>query len=615
MAIAAMTAILEGGASGWTVTGLALLAAGGVLGQQLLSWSKDRRARLERIERALVRWPLTATEADPSELRIERSATAERYTWSGDAAPYVPRDEDRELREALREHRFVLVVGPPNAGKSRTALEAIRDPEGGFAARGLIVPRRPSDGDRPHPLRDLAALDPPLPVGKMPAVLWLDDIDEYLLAGELDVALLNDWQQGSPPRAVVLATIRDGQLDALLAPSSEKRREAGAIGKAIDAVLERAIQVRLDSELSGDEIDRGIERYPDLDFSRDGIGARLVDAQRLLDRLRRARSVHPTEFAVVRATADCQRAGMLRPVKKSDLEALLLGYPDSIRSNMDQAIAWGEEKEESGTALLQHDGDAGYTVPDFIVDECEGRLPDSGSYQPIPAATWEHVIRGADAEELLAVGLSAYFSPDPSSRRAARDAWSKALSAGHPNASPSAAVNLGNLLAEQGDAQGARGAYQRAIDSGHADEAPKAAFNLGKLLAEQGDAQGARGAYQRAIDSGHADAAPWAAASLGELLRGQGDPQGARRAYQRAIDSGHADAAPWAAFNLGNLLAEQGDPQGARAPTSARSTPATPTGALGGVQSRVAARGARRCAGCAARLPARDRLRPRRRGP
>ena len=39
---------------------------------------------------------------------------------------------------------------------------------------------------------------------------------------------------------------------------------------------------------------------------------------------------------------------------------------------------------------------------------------------------------------------------------------------------------------------GAKAAYQQAIDSGHADAAPRAAVNLGDLLAEQGDADGAR---------------------------------------------------------------------------------------------------------------------------
>jgi hypothetical protein len=48
-----------------------------------------------------------------------------------------------------------------------------------------------------------------------------------------------------------------------------------------------------------------------------------------------------------------------------------------------------------------------------------------------------------------------------------------------------AAVMLGVLLEEQGDADGAKAAYQQAIDSGHADMAPMAAVNLGNRREER----------------------------------------------------------------------------------------------------------------------------------
>ena len=90
---------------------------------------------------------------------------------------------------------------------------------------------------------------------------------------------------------------------------------------------------------------------------------------------------------------------------------------------------------------------------------------------------------------------------------------------------------------------------------------------------------GAKAAYQQAIDSGHADVAPEAAVGLGVLLARQGDVAGAKAAYQQAIDSGHTDEAPTAAF------------------------PRDPAGRAGG------------CGGREGRLPAGDRLRPRRHGP
>jgi Flp pilus assembly protein TadD len=66
--------------------------------------------------------------------------------------------------------------------------------------------------------------------------------------------------------------------------------------------------------------------------------------------------------------------------------------------------------------------------------------------------------------------------------------------------------------------EGARAAYQQAIDAGHSDIAPRAMVDLGVLLAEQGDVEGARAAYQQAIDTGHPDIAPRAMRNLAVLL-------------------------------------------------------------------------------------------------
>ncbi len=80
-----------------------------------------------------------------------------------------------------------------------------------------------------------------------------------------------------------------------------------------------------------------------------------------------------------------------------------------------------------------------------------------------------------------------------------------------------AAVNLGALLSQQGDASGAKAAYQLAINSGQADAAPNDALDLGILLADKGDISGARAAYQRAISSGSAVVRLEAARLLAEL--------------------------------------------------------------------------------------------------
>jgi tetratricopeptide (TPR) repeat protein len=133
-----------------------------------------------------------------------------------------------------------------------------------------------------------------------------------------------------------------------------------------------------------------------------------------------------------------------------------------------------------------------------------------------------------------------------------------------PEAVATAALELGELLAGQGDAEGARQAYLRAADSGEVRVAPTAMLMLGNLHRDLRDIDAAKAAFHRAMDSGDDDIAPKAASNLGIMLYEEGDIEGARVAFQYAADAGHAQASPLAAFNLGVLLAENGDTDGAR---------------------------------------------------
>jgi len=209
-------------------------------------------------------------------------------------------------------------------------------------------------------------------------------------------------------------------------------------------------------------------------------------------------------------------------------------------------LQWATREVNPTVAILQADEPDCFAVYDYALDFL------SREALPIPEKTWHVLIDAGSPADLIAVGYTAEVTFHQ--HETAQRAWRKAADSGDADAAPTAAVNLGVLLKEQGDTEGARAAWQLAIDSGHTDAAPKAAVNLGILLKEQGDTEGARATYQLAIDSGHTDQAPTAAVNLGVLLQQQGDTEGARAAYQLAIDSGHTDAAPTAAVNLGILL-------------------------------------------------------------
>ena len=229
----------------------------------------------------------------------------------------------------------------------------------------------------------------------------------------------------------------------------------------------------------------------------------------------------------------------------------------SNEEGWEAALTWATRDVNPTVSLLQEESPGEFTVYDYALDV----LSNQG--EPIPVETWPTLVRHASAADLISLGYTAYAAYRQPN--IAGKAWEQAANSDDPDVAPTAAVNLGLLLDEQGNIDGACVAFQKAIDSGHLQQAPKGAFNLGILLHEQGDVAGARAAYQKAIDSGHEEQSPKAAVNLGFLMKQQGDIDGACVAFQKAMDSGHSQQAPKGAFNLGILLHEQGDVAGARA--------------------------------------------------
>jgi len=552
----------------------------------------ERQAAWEqRCRSVLACWPLPKVEdVDPFKIGVFYSRRAEGYRGDRPRPPYVPRGLDRELARLLGVESLVLVKGQSRAGKSRTAFEvAARE----LAGWRLLVPK-----DRAA-LAVLTDLDP-LPGQGVQVLVWLDDLDEYLAvegAHGLDAGLLGRWAACDPP-VKVLATIRLEAYGRLAATPGE-------LGRSVRELLNRFDPgaITLSVGFDGPDEQAAIaELYPGEQVS-GGLAEHLAAAHELVDRFEVGQASVPEGAGLVLAAVDCRRAGLDRPVAKTDLAALLPLYLEQLRpltpfhdGDVDRGLGWASEPVGRTAALLVADPDplAGtFRVADPIVDYVER----CGSRKLAQRAVWEHLVARVSVEEALDMALAAYSRGEPSAVQAllqrvidsgdseqapaaafnlgvlltqqgdpdgAAVAYQHAIDSGHHHLAPKAAVNLGVLLARQGDPDGAAVAYQRAIDSGHLPQASTAALNLGLLLAEHGDPDGACAAFQRAIDSGHPDAAPSAAVNLGLLHQQQGDSHGARAAYQHAINSGHHDEAPGAAVNLGLLLAEQGEVAGAR---------------------------------------------------
>ena len=165
---------------------------------------------------------------------------------------YVGRTVDPELRAAMKPGAFLLVVGEPRAGASRTAFEAAC---AALPAAHVVAPRDA------RALKQLLALDPPPGFDTDAAVVWLDGLDRYARA--LDATAL-DALVALTKEVVLVATIREDDWEAWIAGG-------GPRSPAARAVVNRARVFVLPQRLDDHEKARAGALHPGLDLSR-GIG-------------------------------------------------------------------------------------------------------------------------------------------------------------------------------------------------------------------------------------------------------------------------------------------------------------------------------------------------------
>jgi len=493
--------------------------------------------------------------------------------------PYVVREIDEVLRGILtsrlegRDCRMLVVDGSAMSGKSRSLIQAIQT-HATASGLPLLVPSADTE---------LEAIIPLVPSGG--AVLWLGDVDLHV--GQLDRAAA---LPGAAPGLLVVGTVRTDVLSTL--------QEDTRLRSAWDVLNDdkRVERVTLPSEWSEEE-QRGLSESESLLSGRVREGTPLGEVLGAAHELRaRLAAGSPKQQAVVYAAVDWRRTGMTTPLPPTMLGALWRAYlPKRLSANLasqqpadqdqqlEDSLAWARRRlpglEFGLVELLQ----SGLVVDDFLVASREAARP------LVPTPVWESAFEvastSAGSAQMLALAETAYWSdaldfaergwrnilqtdrngPPAAQHEADPRSQVAAPFGGQVDVAAVAALNLGLLLARQGDVAGARAADQRAIDSRNADVAPKAAFNLGLLLEQQGDLAGAQAAWQQAIDSRHPSAAPPAAFRLALLLEELRDLDGASAAYRQATDSDHPEAAPAAAVRLGALLENQGDLEGARA--------------------------------------------------
>jgi tetratricopeptide (TPR) repeat protein len=482
--------------------------------------------------------------------------------------PYVPRqNEDGLLESALDTEPFILLAGDSKAGKSRTLIELLRR---ACPDARLIVPK-----DTPSAPGDLGKLS--LPTGGDRAVLWLDDIHEYLRPGGVDLKVLEAFARHQPAVTVV-ATITSEAYSRLKAPKGE-------VNRAARQVLGRVKPIILPRLLRDEDRAEAQRLYEHEDFTDRGIGEQMIAAPLLEDRLNGGREECPEGWAVVRAAVDWQRMGCEASLTKTALRQLFVHYLAAGPSHraatdaaFDTSLDWATKDVAGSIALLSEylgggdDGENHYEAFAYLPGYVDGRGDPETTL--VPRFAWDYAVQYVPPDDLLGIAFAAFTREEP-------DIAVSALERAHDSAARReviawAALILGEVAMRNEDLERARTLLEEAHASQSSDVVPLAQVDLAALFQLIGETEDAQHMLELALASRDPQAAPLAQASLGGLLLAQGELDRARELLESAVNSGDPQIVPLAAANLGGLIVQRGEMSAARAPSQDKREPSGP---------------------------------------
>ncbi|MET7921808.1 tetratricopeptide repeat protein [Streptomyces avermitilis] len=461
---------------------------------------------------------------------------------------YVKRKQyDQQIHDALRRRRFVLIVGPSKAGKSRLAFQAV---ESVFREAKLIVPVHRAGRNA---LADLFGGSGLEALTRTPSVLWLDDLYGYLRSDALDRSMLNRLLHADS-QLVVVATMTHRQYQDIL--TSEVALEARM-------VLQRAGEpVRVDGTLTAKERQEAALLYPEEDFSGGvGIGEQLVAAPYLK---REFDNGEPAGKAVVQAAADWTRAGMDEPIPQDRLWELARPYLAEARPirrpkalELIEGVEWACTPIASHVSLISEAGVEEapcYAAHDYIVSYLDGQGRPDQRPVPIPDYTWQKLLTWAEDDEVLTVGYEAAL------RRvswAADEAGRRALSSDDPEVVVMGRFFLGQVAFERGDYRDAVDAYQEYLadpidESAYATVIAK--LNLGRALDAIGSRDEALRLTGEVIASNYYELAALAHLNVAKFLLDQGRFDAAVPILEEAMTAEDEEVTAGAHVNLALIV-------------------------------------------------------------
>ncbi|WP_406346918.1 hypothetical protein [Streptomyces sp. NBC_00648] len=406
--------------------GAALSAGAAVVSERLRPSERPRHLRREwpdhlaKSQPGLL--PRVFQLGDPADWGVHCTRRGVEHDGSRVTTPYVPRDVDGQMGEALSRGGFVLLLGESAAGKSRTAFEAVRRhlPDHAwvcpFTRRSIEV-----------------AVDAACRASR--SVLWLDDLENYLGPDGLTEALVRRMLDHPRAEVVLVATIRSEEhcrYDA-----REGSRLTGAdrdLWRTERGVVDQARVIRVERMWSWAEIERARQQAaPDRPLtlalrasSRYGIAESLACGPELVNAWRDAwsRGAHPRGAALVTAVVDYRRAGLRRPIPlvwaRADHEPYLRargGAQLLSAETLDRALAWACQPVRATSGLLVHDPTTDHLLAFDYLLACDGM-------EPVPDHLWYALLPRVTEEEAYDLGLVAHGELR---LRRARAAFLKAL--------------------------------------------------------------------------------------------------------------------------------------------------------------------------------------------
>lgn len=410
---------------------------------------------------------------------------------------YVRRDIEEDLSSMLQPGTFVLLVGDPTSGKSRTAFEVTKRH---FPDCRVF---RPEDAAEFSECVSLSGADS--------KVIWLDDLDRFLTSPFISTSSLDEALRTG---TVLVGTMRADRLD-LLSPRHERTlsQETRMLVRSARAVTARAHVLYMDRHWNTEEVKRakwsGDPRLKEAarhagDY---GIAEYLAAGPQLYLEWQNAWSpgLHPRGAALVSAAIDLRRAGVKDPVPRQLLERLHERYLEQrggIRlrpESLLDAFHWALEPLHATSSLLVPVRDDMYRAFDYLAEAVARDNKDSAP----PDEVWETAI----GEFPLKVAHSVGHRAEKANRHdfAVRAYERLADSENHDGS-----FHLGYLAAKQDNLEEAEFWYRKAISQGSSTSKN----NLGLVLMRSGQAEEGEFWFRKAVADGDA----YGMRNLGEHL-------------------------------------------------------------------------------------------------